>query len=758
MGLAPFLLMLFSLLVVAFVCHHSHLCGPGGVRLSFSCSSPCLLWLLLATIHAYLAHGAGAFPSPAFLHVYCGFYLPPFAPIWPPGLAPFLLMLFSSSCGFCLPPFAPIWPTGLAPFLLLLFSLLVVAFTCHHSRLFGPWGWRLSFSCSSPELWPLLVTIRAYLSHGAGAFPCHAVLPACCGFLFFATTCAYLAHGAGAFPSPCLLWLLLATIRAYVARGAGAFPSPALPLPALWLLFATTRAGPWGWRLSFSCSFPCWLWPIIATFPAYLAHGGWRLSFSCFSPCLLWLFLAYWAGAFPSPAFLPAYCGFYLPPFAPSWPMGLAPFLLLLFSPFVVAFACHHLRLFGPLAPAFLPSCCGFLLATTCAYLAHGAGTFPSPALLLACCGFCLPPFAPIWPPGLAPFLLMLFSSSCGFCLPPFAPIWPTGLAPFLLLHFSLLVVAFYLPPSAPIWLMGLAPFLLMLFPLRCGFYLPPFAPIRPMGLAPFLLMLFSLLVVAINCYLSRLFGPWGWCFSFSCSSPCLLWLLFATIRAYLAHGAGAFPSPAFLPAYCGFFLPPCAPVWPTGLAPFLLLLFSLLVAAFACHHSRLVGPWGLALFLLMFFCLLVVAFSCHHVRLFGPWGWRLFFSCFSPCLLWRLLAHLRLFGPLGWCLSFSLCGHWANSCPSLAIALALSSSFCATFRAYCFAPWSGAHVRSLFLILAAVPVSHFLSCSWLERPFWWYSSPFRSPWLLCLGMLLYLFVLHSNPLSCCVMGHLGQV
>ena len=247
MGLAPFLLVLFCLLVVALTCHHSRLFGPWGWRLSFSCSSPCLLWLLFATTRAYLAHGAGAFPSPALLPACCGFYLPPFAPIWPMGLAPFLLMFFSLLVvAFYLPPFVPIRPMGLAPFLLLLFSVPVVVFTWHHSRLFGPWGCRLSFSCFSPCLLWLFTTICAYLAHWAGAFPSHALL-------FF-------------------LWLLLATICAY---------------------------------------------------------------------------LAHWAGVFLSPAFLPSCCGFCLPPLAPIWPTGLAPFLLLLF-PCLVAFTCHDLRLFGP--------------------------------------------------------------------------------------------------------------------------------------------------------------------------------------------------------------------------------------------------------------------------------------------------------------------------------------------------------------------------------------------------------------------------
>ena len=52
----------------------------------------------------------------------------------------------------------------------------------------------------------------------------------------------------------------------------------------------------------------------------------------------------------------------------------------------------------------------------------------------------------------------------------------------------------------------------------------------------------------------------------------------------------------------CGFCLPSFALIWPIGLASFLLMIFSLLVATFACHHSGL----------------------------FGLLGWRLSFSCFS--------------------------------------------------------------------------------------------------------------------------------
>ena len=549
MGLAPFLLLLFSLLVVAFVFHYSRLFVPWGWRLSFSCFSPFSLWLLLATTCPYLAHWAGAFPSPALLPV-------------------------------------------------------VVAFTCHHLRLFGLLGWRLSFSCSSPALWLLLATIRAYLAHGAGAFPSPALLPACC-----------------------LLWLLLATIRASVAYRPGAFPSPAFlpsrcgfclpPLAPIWpiglapfllLLFSllvvafachhSRLLSPWGWRLSFSWSSPA-LWLLLATIRAYLSH---------------------WAGAFPSPALLPSCCGFCLPLFASICPMGLAPFLLLLFSLLVVAFACHHSRLFGPWGWRLSFSCSSpFLLC-----LPHGAGAFPSPAFLPACCGFYLPPFAPIWPFPSPAFL----PSCCGFCLAHGAGAFPS--------HAFL--------------------------PAFCGFF---------------------------SCHDLRLFGPLGWRLSFSCFSACLLWLLFATIRAYLAHGPGAFLLLLFsLP--CGFCLLPFAAIWPTGLAPFLLMLFLPPLA--------LIWPMGLAPFLLLLFSLLVVAFACHHSRLFGPWGWRLSFSCSSPCLLWLLLATIRTY-----------LAHWASSCPSLAIAFALSSSFCTTFSAYCFAPWSGAHV--LFLgggFLAALAVSHF--------------------------------------------------
>ena len=741
--------------LVGFICHHSRLFGPWGWRLSFSCSSPAL-WLLFATTRAYLAHAPGAFPSPALLPACCGFYLSPFAPIWPMGagafpshvflpaccgfllatiraysahgagafwrlsfscFSPCLLWLLLATiraylapgagafpshvflpacCGFYLPPFAPMWPMGLAPFLLLLFSLLVVAFVCHHSRLFVPLGWHLSFSCSSPALWLLLATIRAFSWGWRLSFSCS---------------------------SPCLLWPLLATIRAYVAHGAGAFPSPAL-LPACCGFYLPPFAPMWPMGL---VPFLLMLFPCVVAFVCHLSR---RLSFSCFSPFLLWLFLAticaylaHWAGAFPShaflpaccgfllaticayfapgagafpsPALLPACCGFYLPPLAPIWPMGLAPFLLLLFSLLVVAFACHHSRLFGPLgwrpvllllfsrlvvlllatiraylahwagafpSPALLPACCAFSLATIRAYLAHGAGAFPSHALLSACCGFCLPPFAPIWPMGLAPFLLLLFSLPCGLYLPPLAPIWPMWLPPFLLLLFSLLVVAFYLPPFAPIWPMGLAPFLLLLFsllvvafylpqfapiwsmragafsspallPACCGFCLPPFAPIWPPGLAPFLLLLFSL---------------------------------------FVAHGAGAFPSPAVLPACCGFCLPPFAPIWPMKLAPFLLLLFSLIAVAFACHHSRLFGPRGWRLFfsallpaccgfclppfapiwpmhlvpfLLLLFSLLVVAFTCHHSRLFGPWGLAPFLLMFFSLLV--VAFYLPPFAPI---------------------------------------------------------------------------------------------------------------
>ena len=251
-----------------------------------------------------------------------------------------------------------------------------------------------------------------------------------------------------------------------------------------------------------------------------------------------------------------------------------------------------------------------------CAYLAHWAGAFPSHAFLPACCGFCLPPCAPIWPTGLAPFLLMFFSlllvvAVAEHILRLFGPLgWRLPFSCFspCLLWLLLATIRTYLAHWA-----GAFPSHAFL-PACCGFCLPPCAPIWPTGLAPFLLMLFSPLVVAFACYHVRLFGPLGWRLSFSCFSPCLLWPLLNTFCAYLAHWAGAFPSHAFLPACCGFCLPPFAPIWPTGLAHFLLMLFSLLVVAFAYHHSR---P-------------------------FGPLGWHLSFSCFSPCLLWLLLADFR--------------------------------------------------------------------------------------------------------------------
>ena len=128
--------------------------------LPFSCSTPAL-WLLLATIRAYLAHGAGAFPSPA-LPLPCGFLLATIRAYLAHWAVAFPSHAFlPDCCGFCLPPFASIWPTGLAPFLLMLFSRLVVAFACYHSRLFGPLGCRL-FSCFSPCLsWLLLATTCA---------------------------------------------------------------------------------------------------------------------------------------------------------------------------------------------------------------------------------------------------------------------------------------------------------------------------------------------------------------------------------------------------------------------------------------------------------------------------------------------------------------------------------------------------------------------------------------------------------------------
>ena len=546
-GLAPFLLLLFPCLV-AFTCHH--------LRLSFSCSSPAL-WLLLATICAYLAHWAGAFPSPAFP-------LP---------------------CDFYLPPFAPIWPTGLAPFLLLLFPCLV-ACICHHLHLFGPLGWRLSFSCSSPALWLLLATICAHLAHWAGAFPSPA-LP-----LLLATICAYLAHWAGAFPSPALplpCGFYLPPFGPIWPTGLAAFLLLLFPCLVAFTCHDLRLFGPLSWRLSFSYSSPA-LWLLLATICTYLAHWagvlfpclvaftchhlrlfgplGWRISFSCSSPAL-WLllaticaYLAHWAGAFPSPA-LPLPCGFYLPPFAPIWVTGLAPFLLLFIC--LVAFTCHHLRLFGPLGwrlsfcplgwrlsfSCFSPCLLWLLLATIRAYLAHWAGAFPSHAFLPACCGFCLRPFAPM----LAPFLLTFFFS-------PYS------------LRLLLATTRAYLAHWA-----GAFPSYAFL-PACCRLCLPPFAPMWPTGLAPFLLLLVSLLVVAFACHHSGLFGPLGWRLSFSCFSPCLSWLLLATMCAYLAHWAGAFPSHAFLRACCGFCLPPFAPIWTTGLAPVLLLPSPLLCQA----------------------------------------------------------------------------------------------------------------------------------------------------------------------------------
>ena len=91
-----------------------------------------------------------------------------------------------------------------------------MAFTCHNSRLLGPEGWHLSFSCSSPALWLLLAASHAYLAQRAGAFP-SPVLPLLCGF--------YLPPFVPASYSSSALWLVLATIRAYLAHWAGAFAS-----------------------------------------------------------------------------------------------------------------------------------------------------------------------------------------------------------------------------------------------------------------------------------------------------------------------------------------------------------------------------------------------------------------------------------------------------------------------------------------------------------------------------------------------------
>ena len=297
---------------------------------------------LLATIRVHLIFWAGAFPSHAFL---------------------------PACYEFCLPRFAPIWPTGLAPFFLMLFSLLVAAFACHYSGLFGPLGWPLSFSCFSPcSVRSLLAAIRACLAHGAGAFPSHAF-------------------------SPCLLWLLLATIRAYLVHWAGAFRSHIfLPACCRFYLPPFTPIWPTG-----PTSFLLLLFSLLVGIFAYLAHWGWRLSFTGFSPCLLRLLLAtirayltYWAGAFPSHAFLPACCGFCLPLFGSIWPSGLAPFLLMLFSLLSAVFTCRHSRLFGPWGwrlsfSCFSPCLLWLLLATIRAYLVHWAGAFRSHAFLPAC-------------------------------------------------------------------------------------------------------------------------------------------------------------------------------------------------------------------------------------------------------------------------------------------------------------------------------------------------------------------------------------
>ena len=144
------------------------------------------------------------------LHVlYCGFCLPTFASICPTGRAPILLQLFPGFvpfapiclfsplgrcrsfssllhasrlifatigarsfllCGFYLPPFGSILPTGLAPSLLLLFPC-IPGFTCRHSRLFGPLGWRLSSSCSFSVVWLLLAIIHLHLANWAGSCP-----------------------------------------------------------------------------------------------------------------------------------------------------------------------------------------------------------------------------------------------------------------------------------------------------------------------------------------------------------------------------------------------------------------------------------------------------------------------------------------------------------------------------------------------------------------------------------------------------------
>ena len=176
------------------------------------------------------------------------------------------------------------------------------------------------------------------------------------------------------------------------------------------------------------------------------------------------------------------------------------------------------------------------------------------------------------------------FSSTlrCGLYLPPFAPIWAhrAGAFPSPALR---LLCGFYLPRFRA------GAFPSPALPLLCGFYLPPFALILPTGLAPFLVL-----------------PP------FALMWPLLaLWLLLATIRAYLANWAGAFPSPVFCTPVIAFpaitqayladwagtlfmnpllvYLPLFRLTWPTGLAPVLLPPFALIVLLFglgACTFS----------------------------------------------------------------------------------------------------------------------------------------------------------------------------
>ena len=145
--------------------------------------------------------------------------------------------------------------------------------------------------------------------------------------------------------------------------------------------------------------------------------------------------------------------------------------------------------------------------------------------------------------------------------------------------------------------------------PLVCCLSSSCSSPALWLGLAPFLR------------HHSRLSGPLGWRPSFSCSSPCFA-VAFTCYHSHLLVKDSSF-SRSYPWVRCGFCLPTCVLFGPSGWCQSFSLSCSCLVVAFVRHRSHRadLAHWAAA-FLSPALPLLYRGLTCHHLRLFGQLGW----------------------------------------------------------------------------------------------------------------------------------------